>query len=357
MRLNIINDWESHIDEILSVPGIIAVIGETDTGKTSFCSLLANRALDAGISTAVVDADMGQSEIGPPATIGLGLVDEPIQTLRDLHQRGLYFIGATSPVNHLLATASGVKILADKASALKRNLIIADTTGLIRGAIARRLKTYKIELLRPRHIVAIQKTDEAEHILRYFDTWQDCMVHRLPPSPEVKAKSRILRTQRRSVRFQEYFIKGNVHHIPINSISTSCTWLHTGSPMESRFLKYAEGVLKTTVFHGEFSDSGVYLVVSGDYNRRGLDELQEYFKTRNINIVPASRYLNLLVGLMDSHLDLLALGIIQRIDFRAQSMTVYTPMKTVTPVRSIRFGVLKIRPDGSEIGQLRPGEL
>lgn len=358
MTLHLPDEWRSHIDDIIASPGIVVVVGDVDVGKSTFCSLLANSGLEAGISTAVVDADMGQSEIGPPTTIGLGLVESPIQMLSDLRAKALYFVGSTSPVGHLLAVATGAKSLAEKAQALGRRMTIVDTTGLVRGAIARKLKTHKIELLRPRHIVALQKAGEAEHFLRFFDTWEDCAVHRLAPSPNVRPKSPVLRNQRRAVRFHEYFRSGEARDLGLDKLATSGTWLHTGDPLAPKYLRFAERALDTTVYHGEVADRGVYLVTAGIRSAgRGVAELQEYFRTKSVVVIPASRYMNLIAGLTDSHLELLSLGIIRGIDYRSQTISVFTPLRSIAPVKSIRFGVLKLRSDGTEIGRLRPGEV
>ena len=333
------------------------VVGAVDTGKTSLCALLASRGLEAGIPTAVVDGDMGQSEIGPPTTVGLGLVESHIQSLGDLEPRALYFIGSTSPVGHLLASAAGVKRLVEKAESLGRRLIVVDTTGLVQGAIARRLKTHKIELLAARHVLALQRSGECEHFLRLLDTWEDCTVHRLPVAAAARPKSQVLRVQRRAVRFHEYFWEGRVHELPLEKLATGGTWLRTGDRLEPKYLKFAESALKTGVPHGEMVGRAVYLVTAGDYNRRGVEELQEYFRTKSIVIVPASRYSNLIAGVLDSHLELLSLAIVRGIDFRAQTVSLFSPIRSVAPVRSICFGVLKLRPDGTEIGRLRPGEV
>lgn len=357
MALHLLDEWKSHIDNITSSPGVIVVVGAPDTGKTSFCTLLANAAIRAGISTAVVDGDTGQSDIGPPTTIGLGLMESEIETLSDLRPRALYFVGSTSPVGHLLATAVGAKKMAEKAQDFGRQLVIVDTTGLVQGPVARKLKTHKIELLNARHIVALQRSGEAEHFLRFFDTWEDCTVHRLSPAPSARPKSQTLRVQRRAVRFYEYFRDGRTHRLPLETLATSGTWLRTGNPLEPKYMKFAEKALGVPVVHGETVDRGVYLVTAKDYNVDGVGELQEQFRTKSIVVVPASRYLYLLTALLDSRLEVLSLAIIREIDFRAQTVSVYTPLKSVAPVRSIRFGVLKLRPDGTEIGRLRPGEL
>lgn len=360
MILHLPDEWRPHFDDIAAAPGVIVVVGDVDVGKTTFCTLLACHGLNAGVPTAIVDGDIGQSEIGPPTTIGLGLVDSPIRAMSDLPHRALYFVGSTSPVGLLLPTAIGDKTLAETAQLLGRKLVIVDTTGLVRGVIGRRLKTHKIELLRPRHIVALQKGREAEHFLRFFDTWEGCTVHRLSPSPEVHPKSQSLRTQRRAVRFQEYFKNAQVHDLPLVRVATSGTWLKTGSPLEPKYLKFAERALGTEIYHGEMVDKGVFLVAgrsSQSQEKRGVAELQEYFRTRSIAVVPADRYTNLIVGLLDSRLEVLSLGIIRGMDFRSEVISVLTPARTVTPVTSMRFGTLRLRPDGTEIVRLRPGDI
>jgi polynucleotide 5'-hydroxyl-kinase GRC3/NOL9 len=360
MTLHVPDEWRYHLDEITANPGVVVVVGDTDVGKTTFCTIMADHGLEAGVSTAIVDGDIGQSEIGPPTTIGLGLVDSPIQTMSDLQPRALYFVGSTSPVGLLLPTATGDKKLTEAAQALGRELVIVDTTGLVRGVLGRRLKTNKIELLRPRHIVALQRAGEAEQFLRFFDTWAECTVHRLVPSRDVHPKSQGLRSQRRAIRFQEYFRGAQVHDIPLEHIATSGTWLRTGNPLEPKYLRFAEHSLGTTVYHGEMVDKGVFLItgsVSSSREKAGVAELQEYFKTRSINIIPANRFANLVVGLLDSRLDVLSLGIIRGIDFRSEVVSVSTPLRTVTPVASMRFGILRLRPDGTEIVRLRPGDV
>ena len=360
MTLHVPDEWRSHLDDIAANPGVVVVVGDSDVGKTTFCTIMACHGLEAGVSTAIVDGDIGQSEIGPPTTIGLGLVDSPIQAMSELHPRALYFVGSTSPVGLLLATATGDKRLTEAAEALGRKLVIVDTTGLVRGVIGRRLKTHKIELLRPRHIVALQRAGEAEHFLRFFDTSAGCTVHRLSPSRDVHPKSQGLRAQRRAVRFQEYFRDAQVHDMPLEHIATSGTWLKTGNPLEPKYLKFAERALGTTAYHGEMVDKGVFLVtgsITPSREKVGIAELQEHFKTRSINIVPASRFANLIVGLLDSRLDVLSLGIIRGIDFRSGVVSVSTPVRSVTPVTSVRFGILRLRPNGTEIVRLRPGDV
>lgn len=356
-------EWMPGIEQMIASPGVIVAIGAVDVGKTSFCALLASRSLESGIPTGVVDADMGQSEIGPPTTIGMSTLKAPIHSLSDLHPRGLYFVGSTSPVGHIPAVLAGVRTLVEQAQELGAQQVIVDTTGLVKGVIARQLKTHKIELLKPRHIVALQRSDEAEHFLRFFDTWKDCTIHRLPVSPEVHSKSQTLRAQRRAVRFAEYFREARTVDLRLDQYATSCTYLRTGTPIESKYLKFISTALRTETLHGEFiggtatRPGGLYLVTASDYNKQGIDEIKQEFGTSAIAIIPAIRYMNLAVGLIDDRMRTLAIGIVRRLDFRTRVATILTPLRSIPLVRAIRFGVLKLRPDGIEIARLRPGDV
>lgn len=352
-------EWEEPINKIIEMPGIAVVVGAVDTGKTTFCTMLANRAYRAGIPTAVVDGDVGQSEIGPPTSVALGLVDSEIRSLGDLKPHSLYFVGSTSPVGHLLAAVTGVKTRCDLARSMGREMIITDTTGMIRGLIGRKLKTAKIEMLRPRHLIALQRTQETEHILRFFDTWENCKIHRLPVPSVVKPKPPTLRAQRRAVRFQEYFEGSEIRTLSLEHLATAGTWLRIGNPLEPKYLKFAENELKIPIVYGELLFGAVYLVSGNSMTpaAQGIEQICEQFGTKNVIIVPASRYLHLVVALIDSRVEVLSLGVVRDIDFRAQSIKIATPLRSVTPVKSIRFGVVKLRPDWTEMGRLRPGEV
>lgn len=363
MPLQTAAEWAPHIEEMVSTPGIIMVIGAVDTGKTSFCTLLANRTHEAGTPTAAVDTDMGQSEIGPPTTLGMGLLQSSIRSLSDIHPRGLYFVGATSPVGYIPDALTGTAALAERARELGAEQVVVDTTGLVKGVIARQLKTHKIELLRPRHIVALQKSGEAEHFLRFFDVWKDCTVHRLPVSPQVHPRSQTMRTQRRSAKFAEYFREAQAVDLRLDDLATSNTYLGTGRQMEPKYATSVSRALRTDVLHGEFiggtprRPGGLYLITASDYNKQGVEELKQEFGTSAIAVVPAARYANLVVGLIDDRLHTLAIGIIRRIDFRAMVVSIVTPLRSLQLVRAIRLGSLKLRPDGAEIARLRPGEV
>ncbi|GAI15744.1 unnamed protein product, partial [marine sediment metagenome] len=67
-------DWLEVANKILKDRGAVLVLGATDTGK-SICTLLfANFWAKHGRKVGIVDVDMGQSDLGPPTTMGMVLI-------------------------------------------------------------------------------------------------------------------------------------------------------------------------------------------------------------------------------------------------------------------------------------------
>ena len=93
---------------------VIVLIGGSDTGKTTLVERIADWLAGSG-TVAVVDSDMGQSHIGPPTTIGWGLVKSEFAHWNSIKTESFYFIGATSPYRNLLPTVVGAKLMCEAA--------------------------------------------------------------------------------------------------------------------------------------------------------------------------------------------------------------------------------------------------
>lgn len=182
---------------------LIMVIGGADTGKTTLVEGLADF-LSNSFPTGVVDLDMGQSHIGPPATLAWGKVIGGFTKWHDVIIEDFYFTGAVSPPGNLLPAVVGAKHIVERASAKCSKLVI-DTTGLISGPVGRVLKEYKIELLSPDMILALEREDELIGILSHLRFRKRPVVKRLRVPKDVALKSAALRSDYRGLKFREYF--------------------------------------------------------------------------------------------------------------------------------------------------------
>ncbi len=209
--LHIPRDWRDAAEHIeRSQRGRILVLGATDRGKSTFCAFLAWYLLRHGHRPAYVDADVGQKDIGPPATISLGY-PALNQALETLPPAALYFVGAVTPLAHLLPMVVGTRKLAEQAG---RPFVLVNTSGLV-TEVGEILKTFQIDSLQPDWIVTLERDRELEAIVaahRHFP------VLRLAPSPLVRSKSPELRRRRRLAAFRHYFRHARSWRIPVSRL-------------------------------------------------------------------------------------------------------------------------------------------
>ena len=162
---------------------VIMVIGDNDTGKTTLVTRLASELARRGSTVGVVDADLGQSDIGPPTTVGLGRVRAPIEQLAQAEVVALHFVGVTSPARCVHETAEATGRLASHALRNGCDRLVVDTCGLVDGDVGRALKRSKVERVAPDLVIALQRDDECEPILDDCAATGRRAIVRLPAAP------------------------------------------------------------------------------------------------------------------------------------------------------------------------------
>lgn len=190
------------VEESASASSVM-LIGSTDTGKTTVGRRIAARALAQGRTVAYVDADVGNSSIGPPSCASMSLLTEPA----DLDRRQadlLHFVGAISPdrlvLQHVVATVS----LANE-GARTSDLVIVDTTAAVSGVAGETLKYHKVELIRPELAIALQRGGELEPIIGMLRRFLGTAVRTLPADPDVTPIGPDQRASRRAEGFAQAF--------------------------------------------------------------------------------------------------------------------------------------------------------
>ncbi len=159
--------YETLIARVVEKGGTAVALGGMDSGKTTFCKMVAAVAVRVGRTVAYIDTDVGQTTVGPPTTIGLKYIRDDA----DLSAEGLarpdqiYFVGDTSPQGHLLPLVVGSSKLTEEARRAGADIILVDTTGLIGGTLGQILKFHKLEALRPDWAIGFQRGEELEPIL------------------------------------------------------------------------------------------------------------------------------------------------------------------------------------------------
>jgi polynucleotide 5'-hydroxyl-kinase GRC3/NOL9 len=202
MQLDVPPAW----GEALSAPlrGTILLLGAPDTGKSTLARYLFAQLAAEGLRVACLDGDPGQTSLGPPATMTLIMGTGP--DYPPSGRRWRRFVGSVSPRGHMLPLLVGAAALAGVARSDGADALIYDTSGLVdpaQGGTA--LKLAKIDLLRPRTVIAIQREDELEPLLAPLRRCRWLRLHELNPSPAVEPRDPAARRARRAERFAAYF--------------------------------------------------------------------------------------------------------------------------------------------------------
>lgn len=288
-------EWERAIERIIKQRGVVVLLGGADTGKTTLAFALVKDALALDIPSALVDADLGQSSIGPPTTIGLSLPQKG-DNLEDPRIDGLYFVGDTSPFGHLLQSIVGTKRLTEKALAAGAQLVVIDTSGLITGGMGQALKYHEVQVAECDHVVALQRSTELEYILRSLSQYEKPFLYKLSVPIEAKRIPPEVRTRIRRKRFQNYFQGAQVLSLRVDHLS-------------------------------------VYPPI--------------------VDLVRRRDFLNLAVALKDEKNETKGIGIIIGQKLRDSRVEILSPVSPDVKIRGLEIGFLRLSEDGEELGRIK----
>jgi polynucleotide 5'-hydroxyl-kinase GRC3/NOL9 len=291
MDISAPKEWFGLLDVLEDKKGIAILLGATDTGKSTFAKFLIFHLCQRKLKVGLVDADIGQSFLGPPATIGFAVFKFHPDWEVVLSPPEIFFVGSTTPEGHFPIHLKGVKQMVDKASSYGPEVILIDTTGFVLGEAGKELKRRTIGLVSPRFILALQKEAEIEPILEQYNENPLYEIYRLPLSEQVRAKSMEERRMNRANKFRDYFKDSVIQELILEEIRVE----------------------------GEVLDpSGALLPL--DWSLR-------------IN--------SLLIGLKDENDNTLALGLLRNYFEDRKVVKVFTPLREIQRVKTIQLSSLR----------------
>jgi polynucleotide 5'-hydroxyl-kinase GRC3/NOL9 len=196
-------------------------LGATDTGKTTLLNALAVRPAKSR-PVALVDADVGQSHIGPPTTVGWTVIDGRTQECPEyLEAWGMAFVGDVTPMGHLLQLTASVLLCVEQA-ARAADVMLIDTPGLVTGGAACTLWWTIQQLLRPRCIIAVQRQNELADLLSGLQP-EVSNIELIPSLPELRQKSPEVRQEHRRELFDRYFQNAATHTFDLSKLAVRTT--------------------------------------------------------------------------------------------------------------------------------------
>lgn len=162
--------------------GTTMLIGGLDTGKTTIALEAVRLAIASGRTPVIVDADVGNSTVGPPACVGMKVFKSLEDVDRVEEPDALHFVGTVTPSRLVLQQVVATAAMVERA----RNagdLVIIDTTAVASGVAGETLKYHKAELCRPDKVVALQRGEEMEPVVGMLRRFLGVEVITAPTDP------------------------------------------------------------------------------------------------------------------------------------------------------------------------------
>jgi len=299
-------EWDNFVRKCIQTkPKTVVVFGEIDTGKTFLTTYLANRLVKDFYSSvlslskeklkiAILDCDIGQSDIGPPGTIGLARVEKPVVFLSELTAEAIHFVGAYSPAYVQTEYFYGLKKLLKQGLEISEILIV-NTPGWVYGQQGRMFTGKEIEILNPEIILLLEQGKELEYLAEEFTKEQ---ITRLTVSTYAVPRTPNQRKNLRETITREYFRNAKEMVLSADEIVTGL------------FVPPMRQAGQTTLLNDKIK--------------------------------------GLVAGLIDSEDNCLGLGIVQEIDSE-KKIHLLTPLSDKEKIKSLQFGSVYLNPDGTEV--------
>jgi len=347
--------WEAAYKELAALekrPSTALVLGNVDSGKTSFCTYLANRLVKNGSKVAILDGDLGQSDIGPPCTVAYAVVSKPVTDLFNLEAVNAYFVGVTSPSRALEKVILGVTSLKDEILKHSPDYIVVNTDGWVEGDDAINYKLQIIEKINPDVVLCIQQNETLTPLFAAIKNFEKFMVE----SPHaIRQRNREKRRSLRELGYIKYLKNAKVQSIPIS-------WVKIESDDEIKSLNKTFGMagrerkicslLGMKPLHiAELKDK-IYIVIG---KGRWIDP-ENIRKTeeelgKKVVVAWKGDEEGLLTALYNGEGKFLGIGVLREIDYIRKVLKIFTPV--FSGVSTVAIGKVRLDKNLREVPVLQ----
>jgi polynucleotide 5'-hydroxyl-kinase GRC3/NOL9 len=340
--------WKKAVDEVLNQdkPITVIIIGGVDSGKTSFCAYLGNRALKMKRTVALIDADLGQSDLGPPASVGSRRLTKAVIDPFELGAENIVFIGVTSPSVNVSLVVEGIEKLKARIQQDRVDVLVINTDGWIEGEDAIRYKIALVKQVKPDLLVGIQEENELTFLLGALTE-----THRLSiESPSMlRKRDREERKLLRELGYKKYLKGAGAETFPLRWVKFDGVTFGAGAPPSRELCRKIEDELQAQFLHCEEMPNFVFIVLNKDqWLDEELIEVFEHKLKRKVRIVQEGSEEGLLVGLHDEKENFLGIGIVEGIDYVRRTIRVHTPVRK--NVAWLSLGRVRLDKAGRELG-------
>jgi len=335
--------WAESYEKLASIQGksiTALVLGTVDSGKSSFCTYLINRLLREKKKVAILDGDLGQSDIGPPCTVSYTFVTRPVTDLFNLETKNVFFAGVTSPSTIIGRMIEGLTTLKKDILASNPDFLIINTDGWVEDEDAIYYKIKLVEELNPDMVFCIQQKDELAPLLGALEKFKKVMVD-YPPAIGQRSKER--RKNLRELGYIKYLRNSKVQSLPLSwlKVEKSDVFGLNGGQPNPRAATKIYALLGMKPLHYVESKDRVSVII-GKTRWIGAENLKkaEEFTKKKVTIIRKGEEEGILLGLYDAKRKFKGIGVLQEIDYLRKTLKILTPVSK--DIAIIAMGKLKL---------------
>jgi len=321
--------WIEAYEQLLNFqnkPVAAMVLGTVDSGKTSFCTYLTNRLLQEKQKVAILDGDLGQSDIGPPCTVAYTFLTKPVTDLFNLEAKNAFFIGFTSPSTAINKVIEGLSSLKREVLEGNPDFIVINTDGWVEGEDAINYKVQLVKELNPDIIFCIQQKDELAPLINSLEGFQKIVVE---SPPTIKQRSREKRRGLRELGYIKYLKNAKVQSLPISWLKIEGNeFLGLGITHENtKQAKRVYDLLGMKPLHfAELKDRVCLVIGRGRWiSNEKLIKMEETLG-KKIALLRKGEEEGLLVALYNNDRKFLGIGVLREIDYSRKTLKIFTPV-------------------------------
>ncbi|RLE55601.1 MAG: hypothetical protein DRJ40_07700 [Thermoprotei archaeon] len=348
----VVDFWYSALSTLFTryTRGRFLIIGATDSGKSTVTAWLTNLALSKGLTTAIVDGDVGQNDVAIPTTLALALPREPKLSIREYEPYDLYFIGHVAPASLIPKYVRGLRALLEECDELGLDVVVVNTDGWVEGRSAINFKVKIVEATKPSAVIIMERrVGELQELVS--EVQKLCSeVYRLPSPPSARIRTRSDRRKHRENMYARYFSKAKT--IALKATTLDIVYgskLLSTVPVNSK-LPEVRKVLRGKVLYVGISRDGKYGVVVLDKTHRvNTSAVAHVLGVEEVHIFTRGQERGLLVGLLEDEDRYIGVGIIDGIDYRNLVLRIRARLHREKPIRGIDVGFIRLSESFDEI--------
>ena len=348
----------AEMQELHSTPGVALVLGATDSGKTSFCTFLINKLVGQKKKVAVLDADLGQSDVGPPCSVAYTLVTKPITDLFNLRAKNAAFIGTTSPSGVADKVIDAIAYLKKEVLEGKHDFIIVNSDGWIDGEEAVKFKVQMVQCINPDIVFCIRKKDELTLLLDALDKFRKCIVE---TPPVVYERTMERRKNLRELGYAKYLRNAKIQSFPFGWLRIEDNGMLglNKAPVNYKETKRISDLLGMKPLHFSEQPDSIHVIIGRKrwISAENLKKTEETTK-KKVFLIRKGEEEGVLTGLYNSNRRFLGVGTLHEIDYVRKTIKIMTPVASDIAIAMV--GKVKLDKNCKEVptfGEMNQTEL